>query len=376
VRVAGIELIELRLPLQEPFATGTGSRSTRRILLVRIEGEEGADGWGECVAGEAPTYTYETTETAWHVLSEFILPPLTGREILGPEEIAPSAGRIRGHPMAKAAAEMAVWDLQAKELGAPLWELLGGSGEAVEVGVVVGFQPTEEALLERVRGHVEAGYARIKLKIEPGRDIGPVRAVRDRFPDVPLMVDASCSYALSDVPRLRELDPFRLTMIEQPLGDEDLREHAILQAEIETPICLDESIRSADDTLLALQIGACRIVNVKPGRVGGLANAKAIHDVCRSREVPLWCGGMLESGIGRAHNLALATLPGFTLPGDISESRRYWERDLVTPEFELENGRLAVPQGPGIGVEPDRERIRDLAVRTAAFGRLTRPVAV
>lgn len=375
MNVVGLELIEIRLPLKEPFATGTGSRSERRILLVRIEGGEGEEGWGECVAGEEPTYTYETTETAWYVLSEFLLPRLPGREILGPEEIPELARPVRGHPMAKATIEMALWDLQAKELGVPVWDLLGGSGEPVPVGVALGFQADEAALLRRVEECRRAGYARVKLKIERGRDVDPVRSVRDRFPDLPLMVDGSASYALADLPRLRELDAFGLTMIEQPLGHEDLREHAVLQDAIDTPVCLDESIRSVGDTRLALELGACRIVNVKPGRVGGLTEARAIQEVCREREVPVWCGGMLESGIGRAHNLALATLPGFTLPGDISESGRYWEHDIVSPEFRLEAGRLAVPSGPGIGVVPDRARIGELSVRALAFGRIARPVA-
>lgn len=375
MRVLGLELIEIQLPLREPFTTAAGARAERRILLVRIEGGDGAEGWGECVAGEDPGYSYETTETAWHILSEFVLPRLEGHEILGPEDIGEAVGGIRGHPMAKAAAEMALWDLQAREIGLPLWELLGGTGEAVPVGVAVGLQPDQNVLLAHVEGYLSAGYARVKLKIRPGRDIEVVEAVRNRFPEASLMVDGGASYTLSDVSRLKELDRFGLSMVEQPLGHEDLREHAELQRSLETPICLDESIRSEGDVRLALEIGACRIVNVKPGRVGGLASARAIHDACRGAGVPVWCGGMLESGIGRAHNLCLATLPGFTLPGDISASRRYWEQDIVTPEFELRDGCLGLPPGPGIGVEPDLERIGRLTARSATFGRLSRRVA-
>jgi len=370
VRLVGAELLEVRLPLREVFTISSGSRRDRRILLLRVRSGEGTEGWGECVAGEDPSYSYETTETAWHTLSSFLLPPLISREFLGPEEIRAPMAWVRGHRMAKAGIEMALWDLQAKELGVPLWELLGGSGDPIPVGVSVGLQPSDEELLRKVEGYLERGYARIKLKIKPGRDVAMIRRVRERFPDTSLLADANSAYTLADRERLAELDELDLMMVEQPLGDEDYLDHAELQAGLRTPICLDESIRSEGDARLAISLGACRIVNVKPGRVGGLLEARAIHDLCRERGVPVWCGGMLESGIGRAHNLALASLPGFTLPGDISESRRYWERDLVTPEFSLEGGRMPLPSGPGIGVEPDLERIRSLTVRRLGFGTL------
>jgi len=371
VRIRGAELSEIRLPLREAFSSATGTRRERRVLLVRMVGEDGLEGWGECVAGEDPSYTYETTDTAWEILTRFLLPGFPGREIQGPEEILAPARWLRGHPMAKAAVEMAAWDLEAKGQEAPLWELLGGSGDPVPVGVALGLEADDDALLRRVEGYLARGYARIKLKVGPGRDVGAVRAVRDRFPDVALAVDGNGAYTLRDEAVFLELDEFDLAMIEQPLGVEDLLDHARLQSSVRTPLCLDESIGSPGDTRLALELGACRIVNVKPGRVGGHERARQVRDVCRAAGAPLWCGGMLETGIGRAHNLALATLPGFTLPGDISESRRYWTRDIVTPELSLEGGRMGPPAGPGIGVEPDRERIAALTTREARFGNTT-----
>ncbi len=375
MKVSALELIEIVLPLREPFVTTSGSRFERRVLLLRAEGEEGREGWGECVAGEEPTYSYETTDTAWHVLTTYLLQPLVGLEILSPGDIEALLRPVRGHPMAKAAGEMALWDLQARELEAPLWELLGGSGESVAAGVVVGLAPTLDALVHTIEQYVEAGYARIKLKVGRDRDLEWLAAVRGHFPDLPLMIDCGATYTLEDLPRLRALDDLELTMIEQPLGHEDFWEHAELQRELRTPVCLDESIRSVADARLALEIGACRVINVKPGRVGGHGQARAIHDLCLLRNVPLWCGGMLETGIGRAHNLCLASLPGFTLPGDLSESRRYWERDIVTPEIALEDGRVGLPTGAGICVEPDYERIGSLAVRSHVFGRPRRRVA-
>ncbi len=375
MKLTGLELIEIRLPLREPFVSHYGARTERRFLLLRVEGEEGRDGWGECVAGEDPSYSYETTDTAWHILTTFLLPYLAGHEIQGPEDLWTAGPPIQGHPMAKATVEMAVWDLQAREIGLPLWELIGGTGTALPVGAVVGLQSTEDALLAAVEGFLNRGYARIKLKIAPGRDIEVVRAVRRRFTEAVISVDANGAYRLEDSARLKELDAFGLSMIEQPLGRHELIEHARLADLLETPICLDESIRSEREARAALDLHSCEVITVKPGPAGGLAGARAIHDVCRERGVPAWCGGMLESGVGRAHLLALASLPGFTLPGDVSESRRYWEQDIVNPEFVLRDGRLKPPDGPGIGVEPDADRIGLLAVRRASFGNLRRPVA-
>lgn len=367
MKIDRIELVEIALRLRRPFRTSTGSTRTRRILLVRLEGE-GRTGWGECVAGEAPGYSSETVETAWHVLTQFILPELAGRAADEPGDFLAPVSWIRGHRMAKAAVEMAAWDLDAKCAGVPLARHVGGAVTAIPVGVSVGIQPTDRRLLEVVEEHLARGYRRIKVKIEPGRDVEMLGRLRDRLgTDARLMADANSAYSLDDLDRLRQLDDLGLMMIEQPLAHDDYRDHARLQEELQTSLCLDESLRSARDTELALELGSCRIVNVKPGRVGGVGPALEIHDLCRERGVPLWCGGMLESGIGRAHNLALATLPGFTLPGDISESARYWEHDIVEPEFRLRDGTLQVPDGAGIGVEPDLHRIRELTERKAVF---------
>lgn len=375
MKVERAELRMVPLRLRTPFEISTGSRQDRKILLVTLHAG-GEVGWGECVAAEDPGYSYETTETAWHVLTDFILPAVVGSAWDEPEEILAPVSWIRGHPMAQAAVEMAAWDLHARHAGMTLSAALGGERGAVPVGVSVGLQPSDDDLLREVESYLQRGYRRIKIKIKPGRDVEMLAKVRARFPDTPLMADANSSYALEDGPRLRELDDLELMMIEQPLAFDDLRAHAILQAELDTPICLDESIRSVGDVELALELGACRIVNIKPGRVGGLASARRIHDACRDRSVDVWCGGMLESGVGRAHNVALASLPGFTLPGDISESARYWERDLVEPPFVLDSdGTLAVPDGPGIGVEPAVDRIDRGTVRRRVFPEPARPTA-
>jgi len=367
MKITRAVLREIPLRLKEYFEISSGGKQDRRILLLTLEGE-GHEAWGECVVGEDPGYSYETTETAWHVLTDLVLPKVVGRDADGPEDVLAPVAWIRGHRMAKAAVEMAAWDLAARMDGVSLSAKLGGTRDVVPVGVSVGIQKTDEALHEKVAGYVEQGYSRVKIKIKPGRDVEMLAGLRERFPDVPLMADANSAYTLADAPRLRELDALDLMMIEQPLHHEDFLQHARLQEQLTTPICLDESIESVDDLHLALELGSCRIVNIKPGRVGGHASSRRIHDVMVEQELPVWCGGMLESGVGRAHNVALASLPGFTLPGDISASRRYWERDVVAPEFEVVDGGMRVPHGPGIGVEPDRERIEALTVREAAFG--------
>lgn len=360
-------LREIRLRLREPFEISSGITHDRRILLLTLDAD-GLEGWGECVAGEIPSYAYETTETTWYALTELVLPAVVGREWSDPEDVLGPVAWIRGHNMAKAAVEMAAWDLSARADGISLSERLGGTREAVPVGVSVGLKPTDQALLESVEGYVAHGYRRIKIKVKPGRDVEMLRAVRHRFPELPVTADANSAYGLSDLERLREMDVLGLTMIEQPLRYDDFLHHARLQKMLRTPICLDESIRSEGDLELALELGSGRILNIKPGRVGGLGVSRRLHDMMRARELPVWCGGMLESGVGRAHNVALASLPGFTLPGDISSSRRYWERDIVHPEFEVRaDGLLDVPTGPGIGVEVDLERVEALTARRAVF---------
>ena len=366
MKITRAVLRELSLELKELFEISSGGRKARRILLLTLEADD-LEGWSECVAGETPGYSYETTDTAWQVLTRWLLPDLPGQEVDDARELRPALW-LRGHPMAKAAVEMAAWDLEAKRRNVSLKELLGGVGEAVPVGVSIGIQKTDDALFRRIEQYLAEGYRKIKIKTKPGRDVDMLRAVRARFPEAPLMSDANSSYALpEDLELLAMMDEFDLMMIEQPLSHEDLLDHAALQRRIATPVCLDESVRSAADARLALHLGSGRIINIKPGRVGGLASAVAIHDECRAAGWPVWCGGMLESGIGRAHNVALATLPGFALPGDISNSRRYWEEDIVTPEFEMTDGLMPVPAGAGIGVAPRRDRIEALTTRKQVF---------
>lgn len=367
MRIERAVLREIPLRLKEFFEISSGGKQDCRVVLLTLHGE-GLEGWSECVAGSDPAYSYETTDTAWHMLTDFLLPEIVGRDFDGPEEALAPVAWVRGHGMAKAAVEMAAWDMAARADGVSLARRIGGTRDAVAVGVSVGLKPTDEALHEQVAGFIDDGYARVKIKIKPGRDIEMLAGLRERFPDVAFMADANSAYRLTDAARLRELDALGLMMIEQPLRYDDFLEHARLQEQIETPVCLDESIKSDGDTALALELGSCRIINIKPGRVGGLGESLRIHDRMRSAGLAVWCGGMLESGVGRAHNVALASLPGFTLPGDISASRRYWEKDIVSPEFEVSDGEMAVPTGPGIGVEIDEERIEALTVRVAEFG--------
>ena len=359
-------LRQIPLRLKEYFEISSGGMQDRRILLLTLY-SEGIEGWGECVVSEDPAYSYEFTDTAWHVLTEFILPGIVGRDAEGPEDILAPVHWVRGHNMAKAAVEMAGWDLAARAEGVSLSQKLGGDRDVVPVGVSIGLKATDEELHENVEGYLDDGYARVKIKIKPGRDIDMLAGLRERFPDVAFMADANSAYTLNDVARLRELDALDLMMIEQPLSYDDFLDHARLQEQISTPVCLDESIKSEGDLSLALELGSCQIVNIKPGRVGGFGVSRRLHDTMQTRGLPVWCGGMLESGVGRACNVALASLPGFTLPGDISASQRYWEQDIVIPEFEVEDGVMRVPTGVGLGVALDLDRIRGLTVREAVF---------
>ena len=355
-----MELRLLRLPLVRFFETSFGRIHDRTFVIVAVE-ENGATGTGECVADASPFYSAETTRTAWHIIAEFLAPLVLGREFSHPREIFEAVSVVRGHHMAKAAVEMAAWDLFARQQGRALCELLGGEPQriasGVAAGVSIGIQDSIDELLDRIAIELEAGYRRVKIKIKPGWDIAVVEAVRRRFGSIPLMVDANAAYHLGDAERLAGLDGYELMMIEQPLDYDDITDHAALQSRIRTPICLDESLdtpRQAED---ALRIGACRILNIKPGRVGGHAQSIRMHDVGVARRAPVWHGGMLESGIGRAHNIHLSTLAGFTLPGDVAASRRYFAPDLIDPEIEVRcDGMIEVPRGPGIGVQivPDR----------------------
>jgi O-succinylbenzoate synthase len=364
VQIRRVELREIRLDLLYPFETSFGRTTQRRIILVRVEDADGVEGWGECVAGEDPHYSEEWTESAWAVLDRFLAPMLLGVALQSAEGVDDLFARVRGNRMAKAAVETACWDLEARRRGVPLWRLLGGTREEIPCGVSIGLQDSMDALLGKVERELAAGYQRIKIKIKPGHDIALVEAIRKRFAEVPLMVDANSAYRLQDVPLIRELDRFGLMMIEQPLGHDDIVDHAALQKQIATPICLDESIRSSADARQAIDLGACRIINIKLGRVGGHVEARRVERICRERGVPVWCGGMLESGIGRAHNIALSTLAGFLLPGDVSASERYWEEDIIDPPVTVtRSGTIVPPTGAGIGFAVKRGRIESLTVR-------------
>ena len=359
-------LREVPLALAQPFQSSAGSVAERRVLLLTL-GTDGLEGWSECVAPGTPHYTYETTETSWHVLTEHLLPHVVGSTLEGPRAIQDRMAHVRGHPMAKAAVDMAVWDLFARAGGLSLSQLVGGTRSAVPAGVSLGMMQTER-LLDVVEAYVSAGYGRVKVKIGPGRDVTVLRALRARFPDLALWADANSAYSLDDAALFAELDTLGLGMLEEPVASGAFVECARLQERIATPICLDESIGSTADAVTALELGSCRIVNLKPGRVGGFGPALDIYQLLEAADVPLWCGGMLETGIGRAHNLALASLPRFELPGDISASRRYWEHDVVTPEHDVVDGEMAVPTAPGIGVEIDVERIEALTERVFELG--------
>jgi O-succinylbenzoate synthase len=352
MKLRQVELRRIRLPLVSPFRTSFGTEQARDILLVKVTSDE-AEGWGECVAGAEPLYSSEYTDGAQHVIREHLLPRLLAVPDLAAHRVAPALAAVKGHPMAKAALEMAVLDAELRARGVTLAEHLGAVRETVPSGVSVGIADSIPQLLDTVAGYLDQGYARIKLKIEPGWDVEPVRAVRERFGDVPLQVDANAAYSLGDAPQLARLDPFELLLIEQPLPADDVRGHARLAKRLRTPLCLDESITSARAAADAIALGACAIVNIKAGRVGGYLEARRVHDVCAANGIPVWCGGMLETGLGRAANVALAALPGFTLPGDTSASDRYWRRDLVTEPFVLRDGALRVPDGPGLGVTVD-----------------------
>ncbi len=361
-----IEAVELRrvaLPLVVPFRTSFGTQTVRDALIVRVV-TASAEGWGECVALAEPLYSPEFIDGAELVIRRHLLPRIWG--VGEPEDVAVALAPVKGHPMAKAAVELAVLDAWLRAKGVPLAAHLGGTRDAVDVGVSVGIADSVEALVAQVDGYVAEGYRRVKLKIEPGWDVAPVRAVRERHPGLALQVDANGAYDLADVAVLAELDAFGLLLVEQPLAEGDLRGHVELARRLATPICLDESITSTATAIEAVEAGACAIVNIKAGRVGGYLEAKRIHDACLERSVPVWCGGMLETGIGRAANLALASLPGFTLPGDLSASARYFHADVTEP-FELEDGRLRVPTGPGIGVAPLPEALASLTASLAVI---------
>lgn len=365
MRIDRITLHHLRMPLVAPFETSFGRVTSREGILVVVD-SDGLTGYGECVADRDPGYAYETAGTAWHMLNDFLCPVILGKEVDGPAGFRGLTAGVRGHPMAKSGAEMALWDLVGKREGRSLRDLLGGTRDAVDVGVSVGLQASPAALVETVGRYLAQGYRRIKIKIKPGRDIGDAQAVRAAFPDIRLQVDANSAYTLDTADVLLPLDDLDLLLIEQPLNEDDIWDHRLLQAKLRAPICLDESIHTVRHARYAVEMNACRVINIKAGRVGGLIEAVAIHDYCRANNLPVWCGGMLETGVGRAANLALASLPGFVLPGDISASDRYYKEDITAERFVLNaDSAIDVPTGPGLGVTVDMAAVKAFAVRSA-----------
>lgn len=368
MKIERIELRHIKMQLVAPFETSFGVEKNEEHIIVRVDAG-GVTGWGECVASADPFYSYETNQTAWHILRDYIIPAVLNQEIADVQDAIARGARVRGHYMAKAGLEFALWDLFAKAGGVSLSKMLGGTRERIVVGVSVGLQSSPSELVKKVAGYLKEGYTRIKIKIAPGRDLDLVAAVRKEFPNILLQVDANSAYRLEDAALFRSMDEYNLLLIEQPLGYDDIYDHSKLQREIKTPICLDESIHTLADAQAAIELGSCRIINIKPGRVGGYAESIKIHDFCAAQGVPVWHGGMLESGIGRAGNVALASLPNFKLPGDISASKRYYTEDIVEPAFVVEpDGTMRVPKGPGVGVDVVMDRLERVTLHREVFG--------
>jgi o-succinylbenzoate synthase len=363
MKIEAITIREIRMPLVHFFETSFGRTYSRRILLITAHCD-GVNGWGECVAGEDPFYSSEWAESAWPTIIRYLAPAVLGRNLESARDCVALFSRVRGHRMAKAALENAIWDAEAKQKNQPLWKLLGGTRSEIPCGVSIGIQDSIEQLLDKIEIELAAGYRRIKVKVKPGWDVNVLEKIRARWADVTLSCDANSAYTLDQVEHLRNFDQFNLLMIEQPLWEDDIFYHARLQKELRTAICLDESIVSARSAAVAIESAACRIINVKVGRVGGFTEAKKIHDICRSQQIPVWCGGMLESGIGRAHNIALSTLQNFTLPGDVSASKRYWKEDIIEPEVQVSpQGVIAIDNQPGTGYRIKEDLIERFTVR-------------
>lgn len=368
MKIKSIELIEINLPLVHFFETSFGRTYERRIILTHVRDEDGAEGWGEATCGETPSYSEEWTDAAWQVLEKILAPMVLGAEVDSAANIWDLMKQVRGNRMAKAAIETACWDLEAKRSGIPLWRHLGGVNQEIACGVSIGIQDSVQQLLEKIQTELDAGYQRIKIKISPRWDYDVIKKVRETFGDILLMGDANSAYTLADIDKLKSLDEFDLMMLEQPLPHDDIIDHAKLQREIRTPVCLDEPIKSPDDARKAIELKSGKIINLKNGRVGGHSESKRIEKICRENGIPVWCGGMLESGIGRAHNIAISTLAGYTLPGDVSASKRYWHEDVIEPAVEVsEKGTITASESPGIGFEVKRVRIEKLAVRKTSI---------
>jgi len=369
MKIEQVALREIHMQLKSPFETSFGVTHNRRILLVEVIAD-GTSWWGEVTCTETPSYNSETTDTAWHIIVDHLAPSIVGMDLAGATELPALWARIRGHEMAKAGLENALWDAEAQQKGVPLAKLIGGTRQKIVCGVSLGICETSQLLVKRVEEEIRSGYQRIKLKIKPGKDVEFVAAVRCAFPSIPLSVDANCAYDLKDQAHLKKLDDFKLLMIEQPLQWDDIYAHSKLQRLLETAICLDECINNVRHASAAIELNACRIINVKLGRVGGHGSARQVHDVCRGCAVPVWCGGMLESGIGRAHNIAMSTQPGFTLPGDVSASKRYWDEDIIEPEVEVApDGTIQAPTGPGLGFTVKRDLVERLTSRSKSWKR-------
>lgn len=367
MKIKEVTVRHMQMTLKSPFTTSFGTFRTKHFLLLEVKDESGVTGWGESVAFDAPWYNEETMKTNWHMLEDFLIPAILDKEINHPDEVSAIFAPIRKNNMAKSSIEGAVWDIYAQLTNQPLAKALGGTKDKIEVGISIGIQNSIEELVELVDGYIKEGYKRMKIKIKPGWDVDVIRTLRETFPDTPFMADANSAYTLDDVDIFKQLDEFDLMMIEQPLASDDIIDHAKLQKEIKTPICLDESIHSVEDARKAVELGSTKIINIKIGRVGGLTEAKKIHDYCLANNVPVWCGGMLESGIGRAHNVALTTLSGFTLPGDTAGSSRYWEKDIIVPEVVVKDGYIDVPQTAGIGYEVDIEAVEAFTAAKKKF---------
>lgn len=367
MKIEKIELRHIKMELVSPFTNANGTEYNIEHIIIAVNCE-GITGWGESVAERTPFYSYETVTTAWHILQDFLIPSIIGKDITSIDEAISLYEKVRGHRMAKAGLEAALWDLFAKSKNSSLSKFIGGVRNKVDVGVSIGIQSTTSGLLKKIDNYLAEGYKRIKIKIAPGNDIQLVKAVRKEFPDILFQVDANSAYELKHIDLFKQMDDYNLLLIEQPLGYEDIYDHSKLQRELKTPICLDESIHSLDDTHAAIELASCRVINIKSGRVGGFTESKLIHDYCASKNIPVWCGGMLESGIGRAGNVALASLPNFTLPGDISASKRYYEEDIVEPEFIInKDGTMDVPTKPGIGIEVNTKLLDKVTLRKKIF---------
>lgn len=367
MRIERIELRHTKMDLVSPFVTSMGTEYDEEHIIVRVDAE-GVTGWGESVAEGTPFYSYETVTTAWHILNDFLIPSILGKDLSSVDEAIASYAKVRGHMMAKAGLEAALWDAFAKTKNISLSKMLGGVRDKVDVGVSIGIQDSVATLIHKVEAYLAEGYQRIKIKISPGYDIQFVEALRKEFPGILLQVDANSAYTLEHIDLFKKMDEYNLLLIEQPLGYEDIYDHSKLQRELKTPICLDESIHSLDDTRAAIELDSCRVINIKPGRVGGFTESKLIHDYCESMNIPVWHGGMLESGIGRAGNVALASLSNFTMPGDISASKRYYKEDIVEPEFVVNpDGTMDVPSKPGIGVEVNMKMLEKVTVKSLSL---------